>query len=87
MPQAKLVTCSACQSIAEVLCAVDKRLAEYGRVHKMIDDFELALCHPCDAVMKLMRYRRILQAKMFNPAYTDYTSSQLISRIKVLINA
>ncbi len=86
MLQSDLVKCSSCQSILDVLCSIDEYLAHIGQNHYYNDAFGTNLHYPRSIIKTILQYKRILTSKMFNPSYTDYTQSQLISRIKVLIN-
>jgi len=86
MSQARFVKCSNCQSLAEVICSIDKKLTSLAYNHYKNIVFETTKFYSKDLVKKLTFYKRILTAKLFNPSYTDYKSSVIISRVKVLLN-
>lgn len=87
MPQADLIKCSSCQSIVDLICEIDEKLHKIATNHYKNDVLELNLPYDKELTYKLIEYRRIFEKKLFNPSYSDYKQSTLISRIKVLLNA
>lgn len=82
-----LVKCSSCQSILDVLCSIDEKLAKIANTHYNNIAYGLNRNYSKTLTQTIIRYRRIMNSKLFNPSYTTYTQSQLISRVKQLINA
>lgn len=86
MSQVKLVKCSACQSLIDIICQIDEKLKQLATNHYKNDVLEINSKYSKTLSYKLISYKNILYKKLFNPSYTDYNQSVLISRIKVLLN-
>lgn len=81
-----LRTCTTCIDVADLLCEVDHKIAEYGRNRLNTSSLLLSLPFDLEVANDLLQYKEILTHKLFFPAYADTPLSVIVSRVKILLN-
>ena len=87
MQTAQITGCQDCQTLKTLYVKIE------GKLRKLITNKLRILYYNDNAYFdaslfkSLMRYRRIVEHRMFNPSYaSDFSTQQIIGRINSLIN-
>jgi len=81
-----LRTCTTCIDVSNLLCEIDRKLAEYGS--NRLNNTALLLSRPfnLEVANDLIQYKEILTHKLFFPDYANTSLSVITSRVKILLN-
>lgn len=81
----RLTTCSECTDISTLLCKIDCKLAEFGKILYGNVVFMLNSSISADTLIDLLNYKRILTFKQINTDYcVDYTVDMIASKVRRL---
>lgn len=85
MLQPRLTTCSECTDISILLCKIDCKLAELGKVLYGNVVFMLNSYISASTIIDLLNYKRILTFKQINLNYCeDYTVDMITDKVRKL---
>lgn len=85
MLQPRLTNCSECSDITTLLCKIDCKLAELGKVLYGNVVFMLNSYISVASMIDLLNYKRILSFKQINTDYcVDYTIDMIASKVRRL---
>lgn len=86
----RLTNCTECADIASLLQEIDCKITKIAKNLYNDTIFALNKRVPCEGILDLLNYKRILTYRFCNPCYatnseTDNTLNDIASRVKVLI--
>lgn len=85
-PQTK--DCSTCSTLKCLLPLIDKKLEKLIKNKWNTDSYAASLYFDDNVYSILLRYKRIISKRIFNPKYPsgEFDSQDLISKVKLYIN-
>jgi hypothetical protein len=86
----RLTNCTECADIVSLLKEIDCKLSKSAKSLYNNTVFALNQYIPCEGMLDLLNYKRILTYRFCNPCYAtngdkDNTLNDIASRVKVLI--
>lgn len=87
MLQSKIGHCNDCAHIDDLISSIDKKLLYYGKNKLNNIKYLASLDYNKENIGLLIKYKYILNHKLFNPSYCcEINLASIISRVKVLLN-
>lgn len=98
MLKLSLSECKDCSNLSHLVCQIDDKIAYYTK--NMFNNMTLMICadYNEDVLSRLLHYKRILTNRTYNCDYAahgactcdctevTYSTADIISRVKILIN-
>ncbi len=83
----RLNNCVNCTTIASLLSEINCKIFSLAKDEYNNTVFDLNQCIDRGAIWDLLRYKRILTFKLYNPDYAcKFTVSKIASKVKILIH-
>lgn len=76
--------CLECSSIEEAMSSVNKKLAEYGKIHYNKITKMSSACYDKQKVADLITYKGILNHLLHNSCYYAFDYKEILSKVKTL---
>ncbi len=88
MQTPQTTSCESCRTLKCLLPLIDAKLEKLIRNKWYTDSYAASLYFDDDLYSILLRYKRIVSKRIFNPKYPDvhFDSQDIISKVKLYIN-
>ena len=80
--------CDSCRGndIKYNICLLEQKISDLGSIRKSIHDYGLKRNFSYDELWKLKTFRNILEQKLFNQAYTNFSTAYITAKVKEIAN-